>query len=88
MAASLVLHAEPAPDREFRATLHTLDQSRGFLVADDVRYPLAAMFRLFDADGNQMTGAPPWGTPVYLEIYDGQVIRAHVQPEETGGGRQ
>lgn len=83
MAVSLVVHAEPAPDHEFRATLHALDRDRGVLIADDVRYPLAEMFRLFDVDGNQMAGSPPWGTPVYLEIFDGEVIRAHVEPEET-----
>lgn len=90
MAVSLmVVHAEPAPDREVRATLHALDRDRGVLIADDVRYPLAEMFRLFDVDGNQTAGSPPWGTPVYLEIFDGKVIRAHIEPEETqeAGGR-
>ena len=88
MAVSLVALAEPAPDSEFGATLHALDRDRGFLVADHVRYPLADMFRLFDADGNRMTEDPSWGSPVYLEIYDGQVIRAHLQPEDIGEGSQ
>ncbi|MCC5858554.1 MAG: hypothetical protein JJT90_10380 [Ectothiorhodospiraceae bacterium] len=82
LAFSPVL-AEPAPDREVFASLNAVDASQGYVVADNVRYPLASTFRVFDVDGNQVHASElKWGAPVSLSIHDGRVFRIDAEPED------